>query len=205
MQHPSLLYPTSRSPHNPPHRNPTPPNRQDPPPDLQAALPSLQELDLTDNLLWRWHEPAQLLHALPRLHTLNLSANRLQLAPPLSPGPPLASLRALILNGCGVGWGEVCRLQAAALPCLRELHVAGNIISSLQEEGEDGRSEGSGGEAAAGLGPGQEGAANKGRATPPPLRALQGIEVRRCLGGLSLGCDVAVSLVGWWARVRSLW
>jgi Leucine-rich repeat (LRR) protein len=107
---------------------------QDAAPELQAALPSLEELDLTGNLLWRWEEPAALLSALPGLHTLNLSGNRLSLPPAGAPLALLTGLRALVLNGCGVAWRDVCSLQSAALPCLQELHVAGNGIGSLALE-----------------------------------------------------------------------
>lgn len=118
--------------------------------DLRTALPSLTELDLSDNLVASWQFVAQLVAALPELHTLNLSGNRLALpgleeghASPAGSGgagvpaglaPPaeasLASLRCLVLNGCGVGWPQAVAV-GRQLPNLRELHLCGNGISSL--------------------------------------------------------------------------
>jgi hypothetical protein len=171
---------------------------QDPPEELQAALPNLAELDLTGNLLWRWREPEALLSALPGLHTLNLSSNRLSLPSGAAPAAPplqrLTGLRALVLNGCGVAWRDACALQLAALPCLRELHVAGNGISSLAFEpgsssssssssggggvgGCEGSSASGGDSKAAGCGQPSGHEDQQSGALPPPLPALHGIEV----------------------------
>lgn len=112
------------------------------PAELSAALPSLEELDLADNLVGDWAFVEGLLRALPALRALNLSRNRLALPPwaPLGAPPPapplqqpaqLPSLSVLVLNGCGVGWPQVVDV-AQRLPSLRELHLCGNGIASLQ-------------------------------------------------------------------------
>jgi len=176
----------------------------DPDADLQAALPNLEELDLTGNLLWRWDEPARLLRALPGLHTLNLSGNRLRLPAAGGPAPPrLTSLRALVLNGCGVSWKDVCALQAASLPCLRELHVAGNGISSLLEAGapqQQQRLEASCASASlASASASSAGAAvdaSEQPVIPPQLKALHSVEVL----GLE---DNQIS--SWWEVLRLAW
>ncbi|KAI8467428.1 MAG: hypothetical protein J3K34DRAFT_523747 [Monoraphidium minutum] len=200
----------------------------DAPEALLAALPALEELDLTGNLLWRWAEPAALLSALPRLHTLNLSANCLALPAARGPPPPrLGGLRALVLNGCGVGWADVAAL-AASLPCLAELHVAGNAIASLDDAGGSG---GGGGspppqqqqqqqqqqEEEEEEGGGGGGGGGGGEALPPPINGLQSLEAscggrgrrpprreRRGRRPSVLGLeDNAIS--SWWEVLRLAW
>jgi hypothetical protein len=191
-------------------RSPAARTAQDAADELAAALPGLRELDLSGNLLCRWDEPAALLAALPGLHTLNLSGNRLALPRWNAGGPArprLAGLRSLVLNGCGVAWADVCAL-AASLPCLVELHVAGNGISCLDDApgaaaaagaaaaggvaaaAEAGAGAAAAGECEAGRPGGSEGGCGeRGEAAeplPPPLRSLQGIEVRRRLARLPL-------------------
>ena len=102
-------------------------------------LPSLTELDLSENLISSWSFVAELATALPSLRALNLSGNRLALpsladaaALPSLPGlPGLAGLQTLVLNGCGVGWEQAVAV-ARQLPSLRELHLCGNRLASLQ-------------------------------------------------------------------------
>jgi Leucine-rich repeat (LRR) protein len=99
-------------------------------------LPSLTELDLSENLLSDWKIVAELAAALPSLRALNLSGNRLALpsladAMPLPSLPSLAGLHTLVLNACGVSWEQAVAV-ARQLPGLRELHLCGNRLASLQ-------------------------------------------------------------------------
>ena len=121
----------------PPNRRPQPPAcfacLQGVPLELRGMLPSLTELDLSDNLISSWSFVAELATALPSLRALNLSGNRLAL-PSLAdaaPLPSLAGLQTLVLNGCGVSWEQAVAV-ARQLPGLRELHLCGNRLASLQ-------------------------------------------------------------------------
>lgn len=103
-------------------------------------LPGLAELDLSCNLIASWGFVSELAAALPSLTALNLSGNRLALpglcpTPAALPGTPassgLSSLQTLVLNECGVGWQQAVAV-ARLLPSLRELHLCGNRLASLQ-------------------------------------------------------------------------
>lgn len=99
-------------------------------------LPELAELDLSGNLVARWELVAELAAAVPTLHTLNLSGNRLALprlrdpAPAAAAAAALAGLQTLVLNGCGLAWEHAVAV-GRQLPALRELHLCSNRLASL--------------------------------------------------------------------------
>ncbi|KAG2487033.1 hypothetical protein HYH03_014279 [Edaphochlamys debaryana] len=103
--------------------------------EVSTALPSLTQLDLTCNLLSEWAFAEGLAGALPGLTVLNLSENRIRV--PAAPSASLAGLRVLVLNDCGLGWGQVLVL-APRLPSLRELHLCGNPLHRLAAPGGQG-------------------------------------------------------------------
>ncbi len=96
------------------------PFRQGKADDLAALVPNLGELDLTDNLLSSWQPVAAMLQALPQLHTVVLTQNKLALNPEGACGyPVLTNLRSLVLNSCGVSWQQVSGIEMPMRPhCL---------------------------------------------------------------------------------------
>lgn len=82
---------------------------QGPPGKLASTCPSLQQLDLTDNLLGSWSSAVSICELLPKLQSLNLSHNRLQLPSsfPYAGLQQLPGLQCLVLNHCGITWQQV--------------------------------------------------------------------------------------------------
>lgn len=76
------------------------------------------------------------LQSLPSLRSLNLSQNKFShlpqlFLPPVIPHPaPLPNLTTLVLNSTALDWPQAVAL-AQQLPNLRELHLAGNAVSTL--------------------------------------------------------------------------
>ena len=72
----------------------------------------LQELNLSHNLLSTWDEVATITAGLHRLHSLNISENRL--APPPDPSAELSStfgtIRTLFVNKMNLEWIEVLKV-----------------------------------------------------------------------------------------------
>jgi len=107
----------------------------------------LEELDLSGTLLSSWQEVLLILQHSPLLADLNLSRNRfaklckedlcavlgssirLPSSSPSSSSP--FGLRVLILNDTMVSWEEIS-LLLPLFPCLRELYLSGNRLSSVQ-------------------------------------------------------------------------
>lgn len=79
---------------------------------LAMTAPSLQQLDLTDNLISSWSTAASACQQLPSLQQLNLSINRLQLPSSLPDAglQLLPGLHCLVLNECHITWQQVCWL-----------------------------------------------------------------------------------------------
>lgn len=96
--------------------------------DLASVLPNLKLLDLTGNLISDWEEVGALCEQLPSLTTLNLSYN--SLSSEVTSLPQLKNIRVLVLNNTGVSWTQVEKLRPS-LPALEELHLMGNMISSI--------------------------------------------------------------------------
>ncbi|CAH8359323.1 unnamed protein product [Eruca vesicaria subsp. sativa] len=96
--------------------------------DLGSVLPNLKLLDLTGNLISDWEEIGALCEQLPALTTLNLSYN--SLSSEVTSLPQLKNIRVLVLNNTGLSWTQVEKLRPS-LPALEELHLMGNMISSI--------------------------------------------------------------------------
>ncbi|CAN8235531.1 unnamed protein product [Cochlearia groenlandica] len=96
--------------------------------DLGSILPNLKLLDLTGNLISSWEEIGVLCEQLPSLTTLNLSCN--SLSSEVISLPQLKNIRVLVLNNCGLTWTQVENLRRS-LPGIEELHLMGNMISSI--------------------------------------------------------------------------
>jgi len=104
-------------------------------PNIKDSIGHVVEVDLQDNLLYKWSELAVLTVHVPALKTLLLHGNRMQevtqaVADAL---PPLcySGLRTLALNACNISsWASIQRL-AAFLPNLEELYLSGNSLEDL--------------------------------------------------------------------------
>ncbi|KAK9806127.1 hypothetical protein WJX72_002459 [[Myrmecia] bisecta] len=107
-----------------------------PPGELASVAPRLEELDLSANLLPSWHSVAALADELPRLTVLNLSLNRMRFPDATSalPAQRFGQLHTLVFNQCWITWAQVVAVAGSA-PGLRELHLCGNAICSLQAPG----------------------------------------------------------------------
>lgn len=73
---------------------------------LAQAAATLQELDLTDNLLASWAVLSELAVGMPQLRCLNLSQNIMSFPAESFLGPNHV-LQILILNSCRLTWTEV--------------------------------------------------------------------------------------------------
>lgn len=112
----------------------------------QMGIPFLRNvatLDLSNNLIGSWAAVAELLNLLPKLHTLNLSGNSLEIHTPdrieTSGGSKdsdnsivVPTLKTLVLNNCGIKWPEVVFSLAQCLPNLTALHLCRNNITNLE-------------------------------------------------------------------------
>jgi hypothetical protein len=116
----------------------------------QMGIPFLRNvvtLDLSSNLIGRWSAVVELLHMLPKLHTLNLSGNALEIHTPNRMSTSsidvyddnnsgnnfivLPSLKTLVLNNCGIKWSQAVFSLSRCLPNLTALHLCRNNITNL--------------------------------------------------------------------------
>ena len=89
---------------------------QGPEGELNAHAASIEDLDVSGNLLANWEEAERLCQELPRLHTLNLSCNLMQFARNRQKGQ-YSGMRQLVLNGCGLTFSQVeFLLRRACVP-----------------------------------------------------------------------------------------
>ena len=79
---------------------------QGPEGELKAHAASIEDLDVSGNLLPMWEEAEKLCQELPRLHTLNLSCNLMQFARTRQKGQ-YSGMRQLVLNGCNLTLRQV--------------------------------------------------------------------------------------------------
>jgi Leucine-rich repeat (LRR) protein len=105
------------------------------PPGSCATAFHLVEIDLQNNLLWRWEDVSVLGLEVPGLGVLLLHGNRLQpitetVVASLNPSC-FTRLRVLALNSCDIkSWGSV-QLLEPFLDLLEELYLKGNALSDL--------------------------------------------------------------------------
>ena len=93
------------------------------------------EIDLQDNLLWRWSDLAGLAIQIPVLSTLQLHGNKMQNLTPevLERLPPLSfqGIRVLALNACNISsWSSIQSLEPL-LPGVEELYLSSNSLTDL--------------------------------------------------------------------------
>ncbi|KAL4529327.1 hypothetical protein Ndes2526A_g04121 [Nannochloris sp. 'desiccata'] len=117
----------------------------------QMGIPFLRNiatLDLSNNLIGNWLAVAELLQLFPKLHTLNLSGNLLDIDSPnrissksddddndddaSNNSVQLPSLKTLVLNNCGIRWSQVVFSLSRYLPHLTALHLCRNNITKLE-------------------------------------------------------------------------
>ncbi len=86
---------------------------------------------MSENLLWRWRDVADVGAELAALVALNLSRNRFSDDPdPGLLGLRFANLRSLVLNDLGYDWARLMAV-ARGLPRLECMHVADNKITQV--------------------------------------------------------------------------
>lgn len=93
------------------------------------------EIDLQDNLLYKWSEIEKLTSQIPNLSTLLLHGNKFQtLSDEIHASLPQTSftnLRVLALNACNIhSWHEV-RLLESLMPNIEELYLACNTLKDI--------------------------------------------------------------------------
>ena len=93
------------------------------------------EIDLQDNLLWKWSDLALLAIQIPGLQTLQLHGNKMQAltAQVVDQLPILCfqNVKALALNSCNISsWSSIQSLESR-LPSLEELYLSSNSLSDL--------------------------------------------------------------------------
>lgn len=96
--------------------------------DLQSLAGHLQELDLQDNLLYRWEDVFAIMSTLSQLRVLLLHGNKLQpLLAQFLPQRTFDNLKIVALNGCGLHWKDV-RLFGNVAVAVEELYLANNPL-----------------------------------------------------------------------------
>ncbi|KAL2916129.1 hypothetical protein HK105_204220 [Polyrhizophydium stewartii] len=99
---------------------------------LRTLGASIEDLDLSRNLLESWSEVARLAGVLPSLESLRLSSSRLTIPDDgvLAPPDAFAKLRRVTLMNSLLTWDSVARIEPW-LPNLEELHIGLNRISRI--------------------------------------------------------------------------
>lgn len=101
--------------------------------DIAAIAAHFTEVDLQDNLLFKWSEVAKLTSQLPLLDTLLLQSNKLQqfdttVKSSLSKDC-FGNLKVLALNSCNITAFATVQLLEEFLPKIEELYLACNLLS----------------------------------------------------------------------------
>lgn len=104
--------------------------------DNVAALAGhFTDIDLQDNLLWKWSELASLAVQVPGLCTLQLHGNKMQpITEEVTKGfPPLSfhGIRVLALNACNIRSWASMQLLEPLLPVIEELYLSNNSLMDL--------------------------------------------------------------------------
>ncbi|XP_024384282.1 tubulin-folding cofactor E isoform X1 [Physcomitrium patens] len=103
---------------------------------IRDVAPSIEELDLTGNLLPDWHEVKRICDELPALRILELSCSRFPFAAAAKPLLVSSNLTGVALNHCGLTWSQVDILKHY-LPNIQDLSLIGNCISNFKDGNED--------------------------------------------------------------------
>ena len=95
----------------------------------------LSEIDLQDNLIWKWAEVARFSIHIPALTSMLLHGNKMQEVTPsvvegLAPRS-FSSLRVLALNGCGIKSWQSFSLLLPFLSNIEELYLSSNLLDDL--------------------------------------------------------------------------
>ena len=103
--------------------------------DIGELAGHFTDIDLQDNLLWRWSDLASLAIQVPGLRTLQLHGNKMQSLTPdvLDQLPALCfqGIRALALNACNISsWASIQSLEST-LPLIEELYLSSNSLTDL--------------------------------------------------------------------------
>jgi tubulin-specific chaperone E len=103
--------------------------------DVQEFAGHLTDIDLQDNLIWKWCEVANFCKFLPLLHSIQLHGNKMQpvtqqIVSTLETNA-FASLRVLALNGCEIKSWDGFILLEPLLRGIEELYLSGNVMNDF--------------------------------------------------------------------------
>eukprot|EP00605_Chrysophyceae_sp_TOSAG23-4_P002946 GSChrysophyteH1.ASY1.ANO1.3244.1 assembled CDS len=103
-------------------------------------IPHVVEVDLQDNLLYKWKDISTLMSSLPGLRKLQLHGNKMQpftsaISETLPTKPCFGNLSVLALNACGVTTWSSVLLLASHAPSLGELYLSANQIGDIPGAG----------------------------------------------------------------------
>jgi len=103
--------------------------------DVAELASHFVDIDLQDNLLWKWSELASLAVQVPGMRTLQLHGNKMQNVSPeiIAELPSLCfrGLRVLALNACNISsWGSIQSLEPF-MPVIEELYLSNNSLVDL--------------------------------------------------------------------------
>ncbi|RCI07047.1 hypothetical protein CU098_013582 [Rhizopus stolonifer] len=102
----------------------------DAPDQISEAKLTIEDLDLSRNLISDWETVSLIASQLPQLVILRL--NHLRFTSPPREGLSLHNLKTLALNYTAISWNDI-QLLSSSLPKLEDLQLGGNELSELSE------------------------------------------------------------------------